>query len=315
MVRGYLSALLAPVRRTLSSFADSDSKERSTVDSTSPERGSLASSSLSSSSGGHSVASSGYKAMEGARRRYRERIRRLGSRLNTLARGIGFQRHSRVTAATETSAAIEAEWQRLQSLSAAEVQEIGGNFTRPEAIFDALELAGGEATVLLRASWLRRQRGHGARLPKRGSSLPPSALISAAELRAIYAAARGRVGRKHASLPLIAVSHMWRSKEHPDPDGQTLRLLVEALDARWEEFESFGVADVGIFLDFCSLWQAPRTEEQTIVFGESLRAINLWYAHQHTTVWVLSGGGTASAAGVEMSYHDKGWYRRRGSIR
>ena len=83
-------------------------------------------------------------------------------------------------------------------------------------------------------------------------------------------------------------------------------MITRALDERWADFDACGVSDVGLFMDWSSLYQQPRTPEQSDVFGQSLRAINLWYAHQHTTVWLVTGG-RAVHGHREMGYHDKGW--------
>ena len=64
---------------------------------------------------------------------------------------------------------------------------------------------------------MKKQRG--GRLPKRGDKLPPEALITVQELREIHK--KAKTGRRGA-LPAIALSHYWRTKEHPDPDGVTL---------------------------------------------------------------------------------------------
>ena len=107
------------------------------------------------------------------------------------------------------------------------------------------------------------------------------------------------------------------------------RLVIDALEAHWADFEKKGVTDVGILIDWCGLYQAPRTEEQTPIFAEALKAINQarrasahtrrlpclplsaprqsacaqWYAHQGTTVWCVTAGEGADGLG----YHDKGW--------
>ena len=107
------------------------------------------------------------------------------------------------------------------------------------------------------------------------------------------------------------------------------RLVIDALEAHWADFEQKGVTDVGILIDWCGLYQAPRTEEQTPIFAQALKAINQarrerphttpslclplsaprqsacaqWYAHQGTTVWCVTAGEGADGLG----YHDKGW--------
>ena len=44
----------------------------------------------------------------------------------------------------------------------------------------------------------------------------------------------------------------------------------------WGEFEKKKVTDVGVIIDWCALFQAPRTPEQQKVFGVDLKGINLW---------------------------------------
>ena len=96
---------------------------------------------------------------------------------------------------------------------------LGRKYTDPEELFAALEAGGDDATFLLRGSWVRTQRG--GRLPKRGDPLPPEARITVKELRAITKASECRFG----ALPVIALSHYWRTKEHPDPDGERFAVV------------------------------------------------------------------------------------------
>lgn len=135
--------------------------------------------------------------------------------------------------AAETAAAINAA---LARGGASETTK----YDDPMAIFEALE---GDATQLLRGSWVR-DAPEGTVLGKRGE-LPPEALITVAELREIYA--KSEVYFK--SLPFIAISHYWRTKTHPDPKGETLALVAKSLKAQWHHFESSGVTNVGIFFE------------------------------------------------------------------
>ena len=201
-----------------------------------------------------------------------------------------------------TRAAIAAEVARVQALPGIERALVGQKYTDPEALWLALEAGGGGATVILRASWVKRMDvANGFRLPKRGDAIPPEATITAAELRAIAKASSCR----HGALPVIALSHYWRTKEHPDPDGETAALVIASLEERWSEFAEMGVTDVGIIVDFCALWQAPReTPEKVEAFKEGLKGINQWYAHQGTTVWLITAGADRVKG---LSYWDKGW--------
>ena len=203
-----------------------------------------------------------------------------------------------IDAAHDTDAAIAAELARVKALPAEEQSLLGNKYTDPEELWRALEAGGGDATQVLRASWLKVQ--HGGRLPKRGDPLPPEATITVAELRQIAQAS----SCKHGALPVITLSHYWRTKEHPDPDGETLKLVISALAQRWKEFEDKRVTDLGVIIDWCALWQAPRTPAQSIVFAVGLKGINLWYAHQGTTVWLVTAGADRVKG---LSYWDKGW--------
>ena len=49
---------------------------------------------------------------------------------------------------------------------------------------------------------------------------------------------------------------------------------MDGLNAEWERFEEKGVSDLGVLIDWCALYQQPRTEEQDRVFGAALKAIN-----------------------------------------
>lgn len=203
-----------------------------------------------------------------------------------------------IDVAHDTHTAIAAELARVKALPAEEQSLLGNKYTDPEELWRALEAGGGDATTILRASWFKKQRG--GRLPKRGEALPPEAIITVDELRAIAKASECEYG----ALPVISLSHFWRTKEHPDPDGETMELVITALEQRWKEFEARGVTDLGIIIDWSALWQAPRTPEQSIVFGVGLKGINLWYAHQGTTVWFVTAGADRVKG---LTYWEKGW--------
>ena len=117
----------------------------------------------------------------------------------------------------------------MRQLPPAELAKLGTKYTDPEALWEALGALDGKATLILRGSWVKKQRG--GRLPKRGDKLPPEALITVQELREIHAKALalprndpkgGPTQPLYGALPAIALSHYWRTKEHPDPDGVTL---------------------------------------------------------------------------------------------
>ena len=200
---------------------------------------------------------------------------------------------SEASCAAATHAAINAEVARVRALTDGERGAIGSKYTNAEALWTALE-----SILILRGSWLKGQRG--SRLPKRGDALPKEAVITVAELRNIAMASTCN----HGALPVIALSHYWRSKEHPDPDGETLGLLIDALDKHWSLFEAKRVRDVGVVIDWCALYQAPRTPQQDAAFQVGLKGINQWYAHQGTSVWLVTAGSDRVKG---LTYWDKGW--------
>ena len=117
-------------------------------------------------------------------------------------------------------------------------------FTDPESLFKALE---GPETELVSATWVVEEYDAGRLklLPKRGE-LPPKAILGVEKLRAIHAASETR----NKLAPVIALSHFWRSKKHPDPDGITLKMLVDRLRNDLPRYLRKGMKDMGLFIDW-----------------------------------------------------------------
>jgi len=143
--------------------------------------------------------------------------------------------------------------------------------------------------TLIRASWLRAKQPKF--LPASKSDLPPEALIYASELKKIY----NQTKTKQKLLPIISVLHPFSSPmsvvEHPDANGSILGRVIEALDARWDQFTrkrgtggESGVTDLGVFFDWCAL-EAPTLGRQRT--PTSIEDFGLWYAHQLITVWMI----------------------------
>jgi hypothetical protein len=62
------------------------------------------------------------------------------------------------------------------------------------------------------------------------------------------------------------------------------RLIADALDSYWGKFRSKGVTDLAVLIDWCALFQAPRTEEQQRLFDIGLKAINQVSSHCYVAV-------------------------------
>ena len=73
-----------------------------------------------------------------------------------------------------------------------------------------------------------------------------------------------RAGRRlprHPKQAVGAFSHCWRTPSHPDPEGESLLLMADALEVCYREkekevfkYEEFP-KEMGLFVDWCSLFQ------------------------------------------------------------
>lgn len=213
-------------------------------------------------------------------------------------------------------------------------------YTEPEAIWAALQPPGpGEEAVvrLVRMSWLLRfyalrqkKTSSGMRLPRR-QEMPEEAFIDVAELKEMYGE-----GNTDGLLPIVAVSHCWLTPAHPDPDCDSLRVLCRYLREQRAAFAEFGFPEVGVFMDWVSLWQrnthlwrnfmyrpvsqltpkqvaaleayqSSRTPAENASFLAALKdTMDLWYAHHGTTV-VLLTELPPRFEGRRPQYNDAGW--------
>eukprot|EP00435_Cladocopium_sp_Y103_P037882 s1256_g10.t1 len=75
-----------------------------------------------------------------------------------------------------------------------------------------------------------------------------------------------------ATANIVAVSHVWEAREHPDPHGYQLRKLAEV-----------AAADAWYFLDYTSLYQFRRsTANQDESFRRAMQNMHVLYAHEHS---------------------------------
>lgn len=52
--------------------------------------------------------------------------------------------------------------------------------------------------------------------------------------------------------------------------------------------KSTPLQDLALFIDYCSLYQEPRTPEQEAAFTRASAESHLWFLHQGTRVWMLT---------------------------
>jgi len=106
---------------------------------------------------------------------------------------------------------------------------------------------------------------------------------------------------------VIVLSYGWLSKEAPDPDGWHLAIVGPLLElfvrSAVEAGKLTSADEVGFFIDFGCLWQAPRDEAQKASFGRGLRCANYLYANRRTHVWAQ----TKMPVGTVRDYHARGW--------
>jgi len=140
------------------------------------------------------------------------------------------------------------------------------------------------SAVLVKGSWLAELAERGGRLPRR-QDLPPEAVWDPEELRsdAERYEAEARQRRPHK---VVAVSHCWLRPEHPDPLGAQLGTLAQLIRRRTRDLGP-GV-DLAVFIDYCSLFQEPRSEGEAAAFAEGLRTASLWFTHERTEKWLLT---------------------------
>ena len=193
-------------------------------------------------------------------------------------------------------------------------QEYGGDEFRAVLVrnpeFD------GRPVRLVDARYLIKLAKRGGRLVHR-QKLPEKAFLSPETLEKMS-------GGPGYSLRVIVVSYPWLQPDHPDPHGQTLRLLARVLEAYIDRVGG----TCGVFLDFCSLHQKgengePRTASEAALFGMALGCLSDWYSHPNTVVLKLTKmpegypSGFTFAEGTTPNtadYYGRGWCFKESSV-
>jgi hypothetical protein len=195
------------------------------------------------------------------------------------------------------------------------------SFSNPESIY--AELSNGQElapVLLLRYSWLkqRAERIRACTSPEAREqlALPRRQDLLVAEPDAFFTAAEVRGMERNTELcanqlPVLAVSYTWETPDHPDPLGETLVLLADAIERAqlFRDQQQSLPDELAIFWDWASLCQkgpggAERPPPEQAAFDSALRRMQLWYAHQQTTVVMI----TVQRAGSEaLPYHSRGW--------
>ena len=156
---------------------------------------------------------------------------------------------------------------------------------------------------LVKMSWLIKWNKAGKILARR-QELPEEAFISVAKLKALC----GK-GNKDGVLPIIAISFCWLTPDHPDPEGKQLATIAAQLERETEKYGEL-FSEMGVFWDWPSLYQKDakgnRSAEEQEGFRFALHeTMDLWYAHQGTTVYMLTQLPEGSTR--KVGYSDSGW--------
>ena len=192
-----------------------------------------------------------------------------------------------------------------------------------EAALALVKELGGSAVRLLDARYLIKLTENGGKLRRR-QDLPEEAFVTLPQLK--------RMGKGPGlSLRVVVVSYPWLQPDHPDPRGETLRLLARVLKAYIAELASVYAEEggtCGVFLDFCSLMQkGPNGEERTPaqmkLFGLALSNLSDWYSHPSTMVLKLTKMPEGYPKGFTFvegttpntaDYYGRGWCFKESSV-
>lgn len=109
---------------------------------------------------------------------------------------------------------------------------------------------------------------------------------------------------------VVVLSYPWLTKDHPDPFAFHARKVRGYLKKHIALCEMAATNnDCMTFWDFASLPQMPRTERESNLFKQGIKAINLLYGHRYTVV-IQSTKMPEPCVGMELNltaYFDRGW--------
>ena len=135
----------------------------------------------------------------------------------------------------------------------------------------------------------------------------PDAFMEAQTLRSLP---RGR-SEGGAALPLICVSHAWHGSHHPDPHGDNLCALADAIENQqlhsWQHDAL--PKKFAVFFDYACMYQWERSTEEDAAFDTAISQMQVLYAHKKTLVYMLTRHPqwTVSPTWGCKEYLDRGW--------
>ena len=129
---------------------------------------------------------------------------------------------------------------------------------------------------LVHGTYLHKMYLQGQRWPRR-QEIDPEEFVTNADLQHWLKESPATRAR------IIAVSHVWETREHPDPLGHQLQILAEA--RLWPASRSW------YFIDYMSIYQFYRGEEdnpQQQCFVRAMSQMHVLYSHEATYTYQIS---------------------------
>ena len=87
-----------------------------------------------------------------------------------------------------------------------------------------------------------------------------------------------RWARGETEALLCSVSHCWEAREHADPCGHQLQIIVDCTHWYAEAYD----APVWLFIDYISLFQYKRSTPEETSFRRAMEHMHLLYCHEYT---------------------------------
>jgi len=171
-------------------------------------------------------------------------------------------------------------------------------YKRNQTLRDALE---NRDTILIKGSWLL-ERWNGGKWNNGAFGLPKRQEVERQQLNAIWKVDELFDLCSQGRANIVGVSHCWLGEFHPDPRGENMTTICKAIDMM---LSSTPLEDLALFIDWCSLYQEPRSEVQEQSYARASAQSYLWFLHQNTRVWLL----TKVPEHVERpeAYEQRGW--------
>ena len=138
---------------------------------------------------------------------------------------------------------------------------------------------------LVRGTYLHHLQMLGKKWPRR-QEMESEAFVTKFELlrwKATSGIMSNWKGGSQCEVRIIAVSHVWETREHPDPLGHQLQILAEA--RLWPASRSW------YFIDYMSIYQFYRGEEdnpQQQCFVRAMSQMHVLYSHEATYTYQIS---------------------------